>query len=169
MVTESVIGALKRHFGRSMGPTAQHEAPAAANHLAGVTINAPDTAPFHSAAAHNLGHCGGGGGDESSKDVTPIMSALPSSANLLSLKDTKKTGHVPPNPRRLQRQISECISLPQGAQDSGDGAQGGAKGSLLKFLKLPCLLLLLYLFICSLDFLSTAFRLIAGKAAGELS
>jgi hypothetical protein len=36
----------------------------------------------------------------------------------------------------------------------------------LNLMKVPTLLLLLYIFICSLDFLSTSFRLIAGKAAG---
>lgn len=36
----------------------------------------------------------------------------------------------------------------------------------LNILKIPALLFLLYVFICSLDFLSTSFRLIAGKAAG---
>lgn len=35
-------------------------------------------------------------------------------------------------------------------------------------LKLVVILVLLYLFVCSLGFLSDSFRLIAGKAAGEL-
>ena len=33
--------------------------------------------------------------------------------------------------------------------------------------RIPILLVLLYIFVCSLDFLSTAFRLMAGKTAGE--
>lgn len=37
---------------------------------------------------------------------------------------------------------------------------------IVNVLKIPALLFLLYIFICSLDFLSTSFRLIAGKAAG---
>ena len=37
----------------------------------------------------------------------------------------------------------------------------------LAFTKIVLLLGLLYLFICSLDFLSSAFRLLGGKAAGE--
>ena len=37
----------------------------------------------------------------------------------------------------------------------------------LTFTKIVLLLGLLYLFICSLDFLSSAFRLLGGKAAGE--
>ena len=41
------------------------------------------------------------------------------------------------------------------------------KDVLANVLKVPALLGLLYVFICSLDFLSTSFRLIAGKAAGN--
>lgn len=37
----------------------------------------------------------------------------------------------------------------------------------LNMMKVPALALLLYTFICSLDFLSTSFRLIAGRAAGK--
>ena len=37
----------------------------------------------------------------------------------------------------------------------------------LSFTKIVLLLGFLYLFICSLDFLSSAFRLLGGKAAGE--
>jgi sodium-dependent phosphate cotransporter len=36
------------------------------------------------------------------------------------------------------------------------------------FIKIICLLCLLYLFICSLNFLSSAFRLLGGKTAGKV-
>ena len=41
------------------------------------------------------------------------------------------------------------------------------KTVLTNILKVPALLTLLYIFICSLDLLSNSFRLMAGKAAGE--
>ena len=41
------------------------------------------------------------------------------------------------------------------------------KSVIVNILKVPALLLLLYVFICSLDLLSASFRLMAGKAAGE--
>uniref|UniRef100_A0A3B5R4W2 Sodium-dependent phosphate transport protein 2A n=1 Tax=Xiphophorus maculatus TaxID=8083 RepID=A0A3B5R4W2_XIPMA len=42
------------------------------------------------------------------------------------------------------------------------------KKTALTLLKLPLLFLLLYIFICSLDILSSAFQLVGGKAAGEI-
>ncbi|XP_032431602.1 sodium-dependent phosphate transport protein 2A-like [Xiphophorus hellerii] len=42
------------------------------------------------------------------------------------------------------------------------------KKTALTLLKLPLLFLLLYIFICSLDILSSAFQLVGGRAAGEI-
>ena len=85
---------------------------------------------------------GGGGvvdlGDSSA--TTPMMSHLPSSANLMALEEE-----------------------PDAAQT------GGRKGAVAACLsRVPLLLLLLYGFVCSLDLLTTSFRLMAGKAAGML-
>ena len=59
---------------------------------------------------------------------------------------------------------SEIIPLLKAQSDQ----QGKKKAKILiiNILKGPALVALLYIFICSLDFLSTSFRLIAGKAAG---
>ena len=46
--------------------------------------------------------------------------------------------------------------------------RGKLKRIALIFCKIILLLGLLYLFICSLDFLSSAFRLLGGKTAGEV-
>ena len=73
---------------------------------------------------------------DSSSATTPMMSHLPSSANLIALEEE-------PN-----------------------GAQSGRKGAVACLSRVPLLLLLLYGFVCSLDLLTTSFRLMAGKAAG---
>ena len=83
---------------------------------------------------------GGGGGGVvdlgDSSATTPMMSHLPSSANLMALEEE-------PN-----------------------AAQTGRKGAVACLSRVPLLLLLLYGFVCSLDLLTTSFRLMAGKAAG---
>ena len=61
-------------------------------------------------------------------------------------------------------QASEIIPLLK-AQSNQQGKKK-AKVLIINILKGPALVALLYIFICSLDFLSTSFRLIAGKAAG---
>lgn len=61
-------------------------------------------------------------------------------------------------------QASEIIPLLK-AQSNQQGKKK-AKILIINILKGPALVALLYIFICSLDFLSTSFRLIAGKAAG---
>lgn len=182
MVNESVIGALRRHLGLVNTPPPPTVAATMANNTnemppATCHINSMEQAPTPHVVSNGNGGihhplssgCNGLQSADSSKDVTPIMSALPSSANLLNLKDTRKSGHVPPvGPRRIQRQISEC--LPPSAMAIVDPSQRSpacVRSYLVGLSKIPALLLLLFLFICSLDFLSTAFRLIAGKAAGK--
>lgn len=96
---------------------------------------------------------------DSSLETTPVMSTVASSADLLTVKNKK---HRPINPRKIHRQISECIQE-QNLQVEGPNIRARMSG----LMKVPALLLLLYIFICSLDFLSSAFRLIAGKAAGK--
>ena len=74
-----------------------------------------------------------------STNVTPLMSTLPSSANLISMSKTPET----------------------------EEPKTKTKEALRVAARVPALLLLLYLFVCSLNFLTTSFRLIAGKAAGR--
>ncbi|TRY68652.1 hypothetical protein TCAL_02478 [Tigriopus californicus] len=97
---------------------------------------------------------------DSSMETTPAMSTVASSADLLTMKSKK---HRPINPRKIHRQISECIQ-DQNLQVERPNLRSRMSG----LIKVPALLLLLYIFICSLDFLSSAFRLIAGKAAGSV-
>ena len=77
-------------------------------------------------------------GDDASATATPLLSHLPSSANLVALDEE------PDAPAR----------------------EAGRKGGVACLSRAPLLLLLLYGFICSLDLLTTSFRLMAGKAAG---
>ena len=59
--------------------------------------------------------------------------------------------------------INGAISLPL------DLTTGGKiKLVVQTFIKIVCLLCFLYLFICSLNFLSSAFRLLGGKTAGKV-
>lgn len=100
---------------------------------------------------------------------TPLMSALPSSADLLGLEQQHGrglTGGVAP--RRLHRQISECVPLPLTLPPPNPAKRAEfCRNLAMGVARVPALLGLLYLFVCSLDFLSTSFRLIAGKAAGK--
>jgi hypothetical protein len=91
---------------------------------------------------------------------TPDVSAMPSSANLLGMEAAAS------EQRRRQnaiRQLSVSLHIPHSAKSR---TKEVAKSTLTGLARLPALLLLLYIFVCSLDFLTTAFRLIAGKAAG---
>ena len=65
--------------------------------------------------------------------------------------------------------IQNVESAPGGASDDDqkDTDRGkGIKSAFIGVLRFLALLLLLYLFICSLTFLTSAFRLIAGRTAG---
>ena len=78
-------------------------------------------------------------GDDASATATPLLSHLPSSANLVALDEEP---------------------------DAAARVQAGRKGGVVCLSRAPLLLLLLYGFVCSLDLLTTSFRLMAGKAAG---
>ena len=78
-------------------------------------------------------------GDDASATATPLLSHLPSSANLVALDEEP---------------------------DAAARAAAGRKGGVACLSRAPLLLLLLYGFVCSLDLLTTSFRLMAGKAAG---
>ena len=75
---------------------------------------------------------------EASATATPLMSHLPSSANLVALDE----------------------------EPDAAARAAGRKGGVACLSRAPLLLLLLYGFVCSLDLLTTSFRLMAGKAAG---
>ena len=97
------------------------------------------------------------------------MSQVQSSANLISYEEKEKRKDI----RGRMRMVSERLSLSHAAPDDlplppmhhriidccGSWFSG--------LIRIPILLTLLYFFVCSLDFLSTAFRLIAGKTAGK--
>ena len=76
---------------------------------------------------------------DASATATPLLSHLPSSANLVALDEEP---------------------------DAAARAAAGRKGGVACLSRAPLLLLLLYGFVCSLDLLTTSFRLMAGKAAG---
>ena len=98
----------------------------------------------------------------SSSIPTPSMSALPSSANLVGTSAGARTL------RQRLRQLSATEAPPaQLPHLSRDGWLQTAKRAAAAAARVPVLLALLFVFICSLDLLSSAFRLLAGKAAGE--
>ena len=103
--------------------------------------------------------------NNSTANTTPIVSTNHSVVDLVRHEEQAKAAQ---RGRQLQRQLSECVPetllLPLPATTR---AKNCCKTFVLGFMRLPALLFLLYLFICSLDFLSTSFRLIAGKAAGN--
>ncbi|XP_048119032.1 sodium-dependent phosphate transport protein 2A [Alosa alosa] len=54
------------------------------------------------------------------------------------------------------------------SESSGDRPERSALSAFLVLLKIPQLLVLLFLFVCSLDVLSSAFQLAGGKVAGDI-
>jgi hypothetical protein len=94
-----------------------------------------------------------------------------SSANLISFEERERDRRKK-NLRGRMRQVSERLSLSSAPTDlplpAAHHRIQSCVGSWISGLaRIPALLGLLYFFVCSLDFLSTAFRLIAGKAAGK--
>src|ERR1700733_13568195 len=57
---------------------------------------------------------------------------------------------------------------PDPKDQTGMNGTDRAKRIAITVAKITALLVLLYLFICSLDFLSSAFRLVGGRAAGRI-
>lgn len=69
-----------------------------------------------------------------------------------------------------KRVVSECASIIADPTQAAGQPPGCFRWRtwLPTVLRVPCLLVCLYLFICSLDILATSFRLMAGKAAGSI-
>eukprot|EP00090_Calanus_glacialis_P021312 TRINITY_DN32887_c0_g1_i1.p1 TRINITY_DN32887_c0_g1~~TRINITY_DN32887_c0_g1_i1.p1 ORF type:complete len:623 (-),score=92.71 TRINITY_DN32887_c0_g1_i1:471-2339(-) len=89
-----------------------------------------------------------------------------SSAKLIQMEKRSKKSRI----ATRKRQVSECASLlaaPIQAQGQPPGCLKWRRW-LPSVVRIPCLVLCLYLFVCSLEFLSTSFRLIAGKTAGSI-
>lgn len=94
------------------------------------------------------------------------IKAVHSSAELIQLDQQTTRDKI----ATRKRQVSECASLLAAPLQ----AQGKPPGCLKwrcwlpSVVRIPCLLLSLYFFVCSLEFLSTSFRLLAGKTAGSI-
>jgi len=69
-----------------------------------------------------------------------------------------------------KRAVSECASIIADPTQATGQPPGCLRWRvwLPTFLRVPCLILCLYIFICSLEMLSTSFRLMAGRAAGSI-
>jgi hypothetical protein len=96
------------------------------------------------------------------------ISNVESSANLVFLEERQRKKNL----RGRMRQVSERLSLTSAPTDlplpAAHHRIQSCVGSWFNgLIRIPILLGLLYFFVCSLDFLSTAFRLIAGKTAGK--
>jgi len=78
-------------------------------------------------------------------------------ANIVSATTTKSTANLV---------SSSTSSIPNGKDENT--TINVVKNWIIGFARFVALLLLLYVFICSLTFLTDAFRLIAGKSAGEI-
>ena len=85
--------------------------------------------------------------------------ASPGGASVSHLIDSPRPGSKPP--------ISTSEIMPLLKAHFKREERKNFKDMMTNVLKVPALTLLLYVFICSLDFLSTSFRLMAGKAAGQ--
>jgi len=69
-----------------------------------------------------------------------------------------------------KRLVSECASIIADPTQNTGQPPGCLRWRtwLPTFLRVPCLIFCLYIFICSLEMLSTSFRLMAGKTAGSI-
>ena len=116
----------------------------------------------------NKVHFRGRGDDVSSGDDEANICNVQSSANLVSYEERERRKNL----RGRMRQVSERLSLSSAPTDlplpAAHHRIQSCVGSWFNgLIRIPILLGLLYFFVCSLDFLSTAFRLIAGKTAGN--
>ena len=98
------------------------------------------------------------------EDVDGLISKVSSSAELIQLEKRSKRERL----TKRTRQVSECASLLVAPSQEHEKPPGCLKWRvwLPSIIRIPCVILSLYLFICSLELLSTSFRLIAGKTAG---
>ena len=102
--------------------------------------------------------------DEFNGEGAQSLPKVRSSAALLAMDNSKKK-----RASIRTRVVTECVEdvvHPVQAQGKPPGCLSWRRW-LPSLLRIPSLMLLLYLFVCSLDFLSTAFRLVAGRAAGK--
>lgn len=103
--------------------------------------------------------------DEFNGEGDQSLPKVHSSAALIALdKSKKKRAAI------RTRVVSECVEdvvHPVQAQGKPPGFLSWRRW-LPGLVRIPSLIFLLYIFICSLDFLSTAFRLVAGRAAGSI-
>ena len=99
------------------------------------------------------------------EDVDGHISKVSSSAELIQLEKRSKRERL----TKRTRQVSECASLLVAPSQEHEKPPGCLKWRvwLPSIIRIPCVILCLYLFICSLELLSTSFRLIAGKTAGN--
>ena len=67
-----------------------------------------------------------------------------------------------------QQALDKNIVLDVDGSDISSDGKSKTKTIIITIVKIISLLLLLYLFVCSLDFLSSAFRLVGSRAAGEI-
>jgi len=94
------------------------------------------------------------------------LSHVHSSAELIQLEKQSTMNKM----AARKRQVSECASLlaaPLQAQGKPPGCLKW-RHWLPSVVRIPCLVLCLYFFVCSLEFLSTSFRLLAGRTAGSI-
>ncbi|XP_037833210.1 sodium-dependent phosphate transport protein 2A [Kryptolebias marmoratus] len=93
-------------------------------------------------------------------------SGIGSTLDLTSSSEGKRSGRLAtrPPPKEAAGAPGEQGSSPQ----TSAGGREKLKQLLVSLLKLPLLLVLLFLFICSLDTLSSAFQLAGGKVAGDI-
>jgi len=103
--------------------------------------------------------------DEFNGEGAQSLPNVRSSAALLAMDNSKKK-----RASIRTRVVSECVEdvvHPVQAQGKPPGFLSWRRW-LPSLVRIPSLMLLLYFFVCSLDFLSTAFRLVAGRAAGSI-
>lgn len=142
--------------GASNGGNDNNEASEALNQQPNVRLDPPNKVHFR-----------GGVDDVTSGDDEANISNVMSSANLVSFEEKERRKNI-----RGLRRLSERISLSSAPTDlplpaAHHRIQSCIGSWFSGLIRIPILLGLLYFFVCSLDFLSTAFRLIAGKTAGN--
>jgi len=133
--------------------------PASANKMSNIQLDIPHKAHFY--------RSGEDISDNESGPSSANISNVQSSANLISYEERERKKNL----RGRMRLVSERLSLSAAPTDLPLPAAHHRLISCFEnwcsgLIRIPMLLGLLYFFVCSLDFLSTAFRLIAGKTAG---
>ncbi|KAM8908326.1 sodium-dependent phosphate transport protein 2A isoform 2-T3 [Spinachia spinachia] len=93
-------------------------------------------------------------------------SGIGSNLDLRSFEGRSHTNHLPSQPpfRETERRPGPKVSCLRRAEVS----QSKTRQLLISLSKIPLLLVLFFLFVCSLDTLSSAFQLAGGKVAGDI-